>query len=92
MQEDKGARSPDFVLYDCKWCSGETWMTSTTTQRDEVIVNATWEFRRVKCNATGQTLLDAMQACPYRDVDIEPKRGTMPVRVVSCDGLVVSKG
>jgi hypothetical protein len=33
------------------------------------------EFRRLKGSATGQVLIDAMQAFPYRDVDIEPKRG-----------------
>ncbi len=55
----------------------------TVHGRDEVVVIAAEEFRRLKGNATGQALIDAMQASPYRDLDIAPKRGTMPVRDVS---------
>lgn len=29
---------------------------------------------------TGATLIDALQASPYRDVGIEPKRAPMPAR------------
>jgi prevent-host-death family protein len=52
--------------------------------RDEVVVIAAEEFSRLKGSATGQVLIDAMQASPHRDlVEIAPKRGTMPVRDVS---------
>jgi hypothetical protein len=55
----------------------------TAQGRDEVVVIAAEEFRRPNGSARGRTLVDAMQASPYRDADIEPKRGTMPVRDVS---------
>jgi hypothetical protein len=32
---------------------------------------------------TGQALVDAMQASPHRDIDIEPERAPMPVRDVT---------
>jgi prevent-host-death family protein len=52
----------------------------TVHGRDEVVVIAAEEFRRLKGNATGQALIEAMQASPHRDVDIAPKREPMPVR------------
>lgn len=55
----------------------------TVHGRDEVVVIAAEEFRRLKGSVTGQALIDAIQASPYRDVNIEPERGTMPVREVS---------
>jgi hypothetical protein len=55
----------------------------TVHGRDEVVVIAAEEFRRLKGSVSGQALIDAMQASPYRDFDIEPKRGIMPVRDVS---------
>lgn len=66
-------------------------MNNSTMQSDEVIVVAAGQLRRRRCNATGQALIDAMQACPYRDVDIEPERGTMSVRDVSCDELISAR-
>lgn len=47
----------------------------TVHGRDEVAVIAAEEFRRLTGSATGHALIDAMQASPYRDIDIEPKRG-----------------
>jgi hypothetical protein len=35
---------------------------------------------RLKEDLTGEALAAAMQASPRRDVDIEPKRTSMPVR------------
>ncbi len=32
---------------------------------------------------TGAALVAAMQACPYKDIDLEPKRITMPTRDVT---------
>ena len=55
----------------------------TVHGRDEVVVIAAEEFRRLKGSKTGLALIEAMQASPYRDVEIEPKRGAMPVRDVS---------
>jgi hypothetical protein len=40
------------------------------------------EFHRPKGNRTGQALVAALQASPYRDLDIEPKRERLPVRGV----------
>ncbi len=38
------------------------------------------EFRRLTGTASGQKLIDALQASPYRDIDLEPV--TMSVRDV----------
>lgn len=54
----------------------------TVHGRDEVVVIAAAEFRRLKGSATGQALIDAMQASPHRDINIEPNRGPLPVREV----------
>jgi prevent-host-death family protein len=55
----------------------------TVHGRDEVVVVAAEEFRRLKGHATGQALIAAMQASPHREIDIEPKRIPSPVRDVS---------
>ena len=55
----------------------------TVSGRDEVVIVAADEFRRLKGERTGRSLVEAMQASPYRDVDIEPRRERMPVRDVS---------
>src|SRR5271170_3556165 len=55
----------------------------TVHGRDEVVVIAAEEFRRLKGDLTGQALIAAMQASPHRDIDIQPKRTPMPVREVS---------
>jgi prevent-host-death family protein len=55
----------------------------TVHGRDEVVVIAAEEFRRLKGDLTGQALIVAMQASPHRDLDIEPKRAPMPVREIS---------
>src|SRR5215471_14754830 len=54
----------------------------TVHGRDEVVVVAADEYRRLKGQRTGQALIDALQASPYRDLDIEPRRGRMRVRDV----------
>ena len=54
----------------------------TVHGRDEVVVISAEEFRRLKGERSGEALIAAMQASPYRDIDIEPKRGPMPVREV----------
>jgi hypothetical protein len=40
------------------------------------------KVRRRKDERNGDALIAAMQAAPYRDIDIEPKRDRMPVRRV----------
>jgi prevent-host-death family protein len=55
----------------------------TVHGRDEVVVIAAEEFRRLKGSATGRALIDALQSSPYRDIDIESERAPMPVRDVS---------
>ena len=55
----------------------------TVHGRDEVVVVAAEEFRRLKGSHSGQTLIDAIQSSPYREIEIEPQRTTPPVRDVS---------
>jgi prevent-host-death family protein len=55
----------------------------TVHGRDEVVVIAAEEFRRLKGQLTGKALIAAMQASPHRDTDLEPGRAAMPVRDVS---------
>ena len=55
----------------------------TVHGRDEVVVIAVEDFRRMTGNVTGEALIQAMQASPHRDIDIEPKRALMPVRNIS---------
>ena len=54
----------------------------TVHGRDEVVVVAAEEFRLLKGERSGATLIEALQASPYRDADIEPRRSPMPVREV----------
>ena len=55
----------------------------TVHGRDEVVVVAAEEFLRLQGRPTGQALIAAMQASPYREIDLEPTRAAMPVRDVS---------
>jgi prevent-host-death family protein len=55
----------------------------TVHGRDEVVVVAAEEFRRLQGRPTGQALIAAMQASPYREIDLEPTREAMSVRDVS---------
>ena len=51
--------------------------------RDEVVVIATEEFQRLQGAATGQALIDALQAAPHTDdLALVPMRAPMPVRDV----------
>jgi hypothetical protein len=52
----------------------------TVHGRDEVVVVAAEEFRRLKGDPTGESLVATMQASPYREIDIEPRRSRLPVR------------
>jgi prevent-host-death family protein len=55
----------------------------TVHGRDEVVVIAAEEFRRLKGDLSGEALVAVMQASPYREIDIEPKRTRSPVRGVA---------
>jgi prevent-host-death family protein len=55
----------------------------TVHGRDEVVVIAAEEFRRLKGSATGTALIAAMQASPHRQIDIAPGRVRPPVRDMS---------
>jgi len=55
----------------------------TVHGRDEVVVVAAEEFRRLKGDLTGEALVAVMQASPHRDIGIEPRRSRMPVRGVT---------
>lgn len=52
--------------------------------RDAVVVVDADEFRRLQGAQTGQLLIDALQASPHPDIEIEiePRRSAMPVRAV----------
>ena len=52
----------------------------TVHGRDAVVVISAEEFRRLTGGMTGQALIDALQASPHHDIDIEPGRAIMPVR------------
>jgi hypothetical protein len=54
----------------------------TVHGRDEVVVAAAEEFRRLKGDRTGVALIAALQESPYRDIDLEPRRERLPVRDV----------
>ena len=54
----------------------------TVHGRDEVVVIAAEEFKRLKGASSGQALVDALQASPHQGIDIGPKRAAMPVRSV----------
>jgi prevent-host-death family protein len=54
----------------------------TVHGRDEVVVISAEEFRRLKGDLTGESLIAVMQASPHRDVEVEPKRTPLPVRKV----------
>jgi prevent-host-death family protein len=54
----------------------------TVHGRDEVVVIAAEDFRRLKGDATGEALVAAMQASPYRESELQPQRFRLPVRDV----------
>jgi prevent-host-death family protein len=54
----------------------------TVHGREEVVVISAQEFRALKGETTGAALIAAVQASPYRDIDLEPERSPMPVREI----------
>ena len=55
----------------------------TVHGREEVVVIAVDEFRRLKGDRSGVSLIAAMQASPHRNVNIEPPRVRLRVRNVA---------
>lgn len=55
----------------------------TVHGRDEVVVVSAAEFRRLTGNPSGAALVEAMQASPHPEIDLEPQRVPVPVRDVS---------
>src|SRR5215475_14818706 len=55
----------------------------TVHGRDEVVVIAADEFRRLKGGGTGKALIQVMQASPHRELKLEFGRAAMSVRDVS---------
>ena len=51
--------------------------------RDEVVVISAEEFRGLKGDLTGKSVVAAMAASPHREIDIEPGRAPAPARKVS---------
>lgn len=51
--------------------------------REEVVVVSAEEFRRLMGSETGQSLIDAFQSSPHRDIEFEPGRSPMPIRDVN---------
>jgi prevent-host-death family protein len=54
----------------------------TVHGREAVVVVDASEFSRLTGAATGQLLIDALQASPHKTIDIQPARVPMPVRDV----------
>ena len=50
--------------------------------RDAVVVVDADEFHRLEGARTGQLLIDALQASPHPEIEIEPRRSALPVRAV----------
>jgi prevent-host-death family protein len=54
----------------------------TVHGRDEVVVIAAEEYRRLQGDQMGSALISAIQASPCREVEIAVARGQMPARDV----------
>jgi len=48
--------------------------------RDEVVVVSAETFKRMAGEKTGDSLIAALQASPYREIDLAPQGSVMPVR------------
>lgn len=54
----------------------------TVHGRDEVVIITAEDFRRLQGERMGSTLIEAIQASPYRDMELKVPRASMPVRDV----------
>ena len=48
--------------------------------QDAVVIISAAEFRRLTGPVTGQALIDALQASPFRDIDLESEPVAIPTR------------
>ena len=55
----------------------------TVHGRDEVVVIAAEEFRRLRGDHSGLSLVNAMQSSPHRDIELAAPRAPMQVRDVT---------
>lgn len=55
----------------------------TVHGREEVVVIAAEEFRRLRGGQSGLSLVEAMQSSPHRDIELGVPRAPMPVRDVA---------
>jgi prevent-host-death family protein len=55
----------------------------TVHGRDEVVVLSAEDFGRLVAGRSGAALVEAIQASPHRDLEIEPSRAGLPVRDVA---------
>ena len=78
MLQDAKARFSELV----RRAHSEGPQRVTVHGRDEVVVVAADEFRRLQGDRTGAALIAVMQASPYREVSLEPERYPLPVRDV----------
>ena len=70
-------------LASASWCGASVAKgrsTSLCTVAMRSSSSSAEEFRRLQSERTGQVLIDALQASPHRDIEIEPQRAPMPVR------------
>jgi prevent-host-death family protein len=79
LLQDAKARFSEFV----RLVRSEGPQDVTVHGRDAVVVISAEEFRRLKGGMTGQALIDALQASPHREIEIEPGRAIMPVRDIA---------
>jgi prevent-host-death family protein len=71
-------QSPTWTLQDAKARLSEVLRRARTEGpqhltvhgREEAVVLSAEEFRRLQGSLTGQALIDALQACPYPDLDL----------------------
>jgi hypothetical protein len=47
------------------------------------LFSVTRKLSAFKVVRTGQAVIDALQASPYRDIDVAPRRSALPVRAVN---------
>jgi prevent-host-death family protein len=76
--QDAKARFSELV----RRARGEGPQHVTVHGRNEVVVISVQDFKRLAGEQTGKALIDALQASPYREIEIEPERAVMPVRDV----------
>ncbi len=87
----RALRAGSWVLHDAKArfselvrrAKSEGPQLVTVHGREEVVVVAADEFRRLRGGLTGKALVALMRDSPLGDVDIEPPRVRLPVRDVS---------